>query len=83
MWPQLSLNNESGNGVGQAKNETFYTYSALNRLISAHDNYGNSTQTYTYDSLGNLTYETGVGTVTAVRYPKEQKTAAPNSTKAQ
>ena len=50
-----------GNGVGQAKNETLYTYDALNRLITAHDNYGNSTRTYTYDSLGNLTYETGVG----------------------
>ena len=50
-----------GNGTGQAKNETLYTYDALNRLITAHDNYGNSTRTYTYDSLGNLTYETGVG----------------------
>lgn len=37
------------------------TYDALNRLITAHDNYGNSTRTYTYDSLGNLTYETGIG----------------------
>ena len=50
-----------GNGTGQAKNETLYTYDALNRLITAHDNYGNSTRTYTYDSLGNLTYETGNG----------------------
>ena len=50
-----------GNGTGQAKNETLYTYDALNRLITAHDNYGNSTRTYTYDSLGNLTYETGIG----------------------
>ena len=50
-----------GNGTGQAKNETLYTYDALNRLITAHDDYGNSTRTYTYDSLGNLTYETGVG----------------------
>ena len=50
-----------GNGTGQAKNETLYTYDALNRLITAHDNYGNSTRTYTYDSLGNLTYETGDG----------------------
>ena len=50
-----------GNGTGQAKNETLYTYDALNRLITAHDNYGNSTRTYTYDSLGNLTCETGVG----------------------
>ena len=50
-----------GNGTGQAKNETLYTYDALNRLITAHDNYGNSTRVYTYDSLGNLTYETGAG----------------------
>ena len=50
-----------GNGTGQAKNETLYTYDALNRLITAHDNYGNSTRAYTYDSLGNLTYETGDG----------------------
>lgn len=50
-----------GNGTGQAKNETLYTYDALNRLVTAHDNYGNSTRTYTYDSLGNLTYETGIG----------------------
>ena len=42
-----------GNGTGQAKNETLYTYDALNRLITAHDNYGNSTCTYTYGSLGN------------------------------
>ena len=50
-----------GNGTGQAKNETLYTYDALNRLITAHDNYGNSTRTYTYDTLGNLTLETGNG----------------------
>ena len=50
-----------GNGTGQAKNETLYTYDALNRLVTAHDNYGNSTRTYTYDTLGNLTYETGNG----------------------
>ena len=50
-----------GNGTGQAKNETLYTYDALNRLVSAHDNYGNSTRNYTYDSLGNLTFETGMG----------------------
>ena len=50
-----------GNGTGQAKNETLYTYDALNRLVTAHDNYGNSTRTYTYDSLGNLTLETGLG----------------------
>ena len=50
-----------GNGTGQAKNETLYTYDALNRLVTAHDNYGNSTRTDTYDSLGNLTYETGIG----------------------
>lgn len=50
-----------GNGTGQAKNETLYTYDALNRLVTAHDNYGNSTRTYTYDSLGNLTFETGNG----------------------
>lgn len=48
-----------GNGTGQAKNDTTYTYDALNRLVTAHDNYGNSTRTYTYDTLGNLTYETG------------------------
>lgn len=41
--------------------ETSYTYDALNRLISAHDNYGNSTRTYTYDRLGKLTYEIGIG----------------------
>ena len=34
-----------GNGTGQAKNETLYTYDALNRLVTAHDNYGNSTRT--------------------------------------
>ena len=50
-----------GNGTGQAKNDTSYTYDALNRLVTAHDNYGNSTRTYTYDTLGNLTYETGNG----------------------
>ena len=50
-----------GNGTGQAKNETVYTYDGLNRLVSAHDNYGNSTRTYSYDSLGNLTKETGSG----------------------
>ena len=50
-----------GNGTGQAKNETLYTYDALNRLTTAHDNYGNSTRVYTYDSLGNLTLETGLG----------------------
>ena len=50
-----------GNGTGQAKNDTTYTYDALNRLVTAHDNYGNSTRTYTYDTLGNLTYETGNG----------------------
>ena len=50
-----------GNGTGQAKNETLYTYDALNRLVPAHDNYGNSTRTYTDDSLGTLPYETGIG----------------------
>ena len=40
---------------------TTYAYDALNRLITAHDNYGNFTRTCTYDSLGNLTYETGIG----------------------
>lgn len=50
-----------GNGTGQAKNDTTYTYDVQNRLVTAHDNYGNSTRTYTYDTLGNLTYETGNG----------------------
>lgn len=50
-----------GNGTGQAKNETLYTYDALNRFVTAHDNYGNSTRTYIYDTLGNLTLETGNG----------------------
>lgn len=49
------------NGTEQAKNDTTYTYDALNRLVTAHDNYGNSTRTYAYDTLGNLTYETGNG----------------------
>ena len=50
-----------GNGTGQAKRETTYTYDELDRLVRAHDEYGNSTREYTYDSLGNLTYETGNG----------------------
>lgn len=29
--------------------------------MTAHYNYGNSTRTYAYDTLGNLTYETGNG----------------------
>ena len=50
-----------GNGTGQAKNDTTYTYDALNWLVTAHDNYGSSTRTYTYNTLGNLTCETSCG----------------------
>lgn len=41
--------------------ETTYTYDERDRLVKAHDDYGNSTREYIYDSLGNLTYETGNG----------------------
>ncbi|TWH78102.1 hypothetical protein, partial [Sedimentibacter saalensis] len=41
--------------------ENTYTYDALHRVTSAHENYGNKTRTYQYDSLGNLTYETEFG----------------------
>lgn len=41
--------------------DNLYEYDPLNRLVTAHDNYVNSTRTYTYDSLSNLTYETGDG----------------------
>jgi RHS repeat-associated protein len=50
-----------GNGTGEATVENTYTYDALHRVISAHENYGNKTRTYQYDSLGNLTYETELG----------------------
>ncbi|MEL7648765.1 MAG: RHS repeat-associated core domain-containing protein [Sedimentibacter sp.] len=50
-----------GNGTGEATGENTYTYDALHRVISAHENYGNKTRTYQYDSLGNLTYETELG----------------------
>ncbi|MEL7607689.1 MAG: hypothetical protein AAGU39_16745 [Sedimentibacter saalensis] len=50
-----------GNGTGEATVENTYTYDALHRVTSAHENYGNKTRTYQYDSLGNLTYETELG----------------------
>ena len=50
-----------GNGTGEATVENTYTYDALHRVISAHENYGNKTRTYQYDSFGNLTYETELG----------------------
>jgi len=50
-----------GNGTGEATVENTYTYDALHRVISAHENYGNKTRTYQYDSLGNLTHETELG----------------------
>jgi len=50
-----------GNGIGEATVENTYTYDALHRVTSAHENYGNKTRTYQYDSLGNLTYETELG----------------------
>ncbi|WP_130864276.1 hypothetical protein [Bacilliculturomica massiliensis] len=36
-----------------------YTYDALNRVVQAHENYGNKTRTYEYDTAGNLIYERG------------------------
>ena len=50
-----------GNGTGEATVENTYTYDALHRVISAHEDYGNKNRTYQYDSLGNLTYETEQG----------------------
>ena len=35
-----------GNGTGQAKTETTYTYDELDRLVKAHDEYGNSPREY-------------------------------------
>ena len=53
-----------GNGVGQAKNETLYTYDALNRLIGSTRKlevypYDTLAYTYTYDTLGNLLKQSG------------------------
>ena len=50
-----------GNGTREATIENTYAYDALHRVISAHEDYGNKTRTYTYDSLGNLTFETEHG----------------------
>ena len=38
-----------------------YTYDALHRVATAHEEYGNKNRSYEYDSLGNLTYETEQG----------------------
>ena len=46
-----------GNGQGQAKEDWAYQYDALNRLVKSHEDHGNETRNYQYDSLGNLTYE--------------------------
>ena len=46
-----------GNGQGQAKEDWAYQYDELNRLVQAHEDHGNQTRNYQYDSLGNLTYE--------------------------
>ena len=53
-----------GNGVGQAKNETLYTYDALNRLIGSTRKlevypYDTLAYSYTYDTLGNLLKQSG------------------------
>jgi len=50
-----------GNGTGSAKENITYQYDALDRVISSHENFGNSTRGYQYDSLGNLNYETTDG----------------------
>ncbi|MEL7656427.1 MAG: RHS repeat-associated core domain-containing protein, partial [Bacillota bacterium] len=50
-----------GNGTGSAKESITYQYDALDRVISSHESFGNSTRGYQYDSLGNLTYETTDG----------------------
>ena len=50
-----------GNGTGEATVENTYTYDALHRVTSVHENYGNDNRSYAYDSLGNLTYETAQG----------------------
>ena len=46
-----------GNGQGQAKEDWAYQYDELNRLVQAHEDHGNQTRNYQYDSLGNLTCE--------------------------
>ncbi|MEL7656153.1 MAG: hypothetical protein AAGU75_09625 [Bacillota bacterium] len=50
-----------GNGTGSAKENITYQYDALDRIVYSHENFGNSTRGYQYDSLGNLTYETTDG----------------------
>ena len=41
-----------GNGQGQAKEDWAYQYDELNRLVQAHEDHGNQTRNYQYDSLG-------------------------------
>lgn len=53
-----------GNGTGEATVENTYTYDALHRVVTAHEDYGNKDRAYTYDSLGNLTLETNSNNVT-------------------
>ena len=46
-----------GNGTGESTVENDYTYDALHRVVRAEEHYGHEVREYTYDSLGNLTYE--------------------------
>ena len=46
-----------GNGTGESTVENEYTYDDLHRVIRAEEHFGHEVREYTYDSLGNLTYE--------------------------
>jgi YD repeat-containing protein len=46
-----------GNGAGSAKEDVHYLYDALDRVTKAHENFGNTTRLYEYDSLGNIVWE--------------------------
>ena len=48
---------KDGNGIGEVREDYTYAYDALNRLTEAHGLYGKTDHYYTYDSLGNLTFE--------------------------